>query len=61
MIQNIDKMTLEQIITTKEKISLSSASRKVKSELYALCEEREKALNLDNAIVEMSEYTNGDE
>jgi len=55
MKNKIPNMTLQQVKVLKEQISLSTAPRETKTELYELCEEREKALNLGSAIVVKAE------
>jgi len=55
MKKKIPTMTLQQVKIFKEQISLSTAPRETKTELYELCEEREKELDLSNAIVVKSE------
>jgi len=55
MKQKIKTMSLQQVKVFKEQISLSTAKREVKTELYQACEVREKELDLSNAIVVKSE------
>ena len=55
MNEKISKMSLQQVKVFKEQISLSSAPRETKTELYELCEKRESELDLSNAVVVKSQ------
>ena len=55
MIDKIKNMTLQQVVAFKEQISLSFETRVAKTKLYEACEEREKALNIESALVVRSE------
>lgn len=48
-------MSSQQVKILKEQISLSTAPREVKTELYEACEVREQELDLSNAIIVKSE------
>ena len=49
-------MSREQLRVAKNNISMSNASREKKTELYEMIEQREKDLNLGDAIVVKSEF-----
>jgi len=51
MKHKIETMTLNQVQVFKKQISLSSAPRETKTELYEECEKREKQLDLSTATV----------
>jgi len=55
MKNKISKMSSQQVKILKEQISLSTAPREVKTELYEACEVREQELDLSNAIIVKSE------
>ena len=49
-------MSREQLRVAKNNISMSNASREKKTELYEMIKQREKDLNLGDAIVIKSEF-----
>ena len=57
MIEKIEKMTLQEIVVLKRKISISSAPRDTKNKLYEACETREKELSDRHSVmIEKGEF-----